>query len=537
MVGLYRYGFCLWEYFYRLTTDLRYRTNVSEKKQKRKKKSFGLSFLARHGTQRSAAALSSAGLPIIVPVGLVHYWKDMTEPGDGNRPAKAHSENTPNVTNSKPSPGYSTAPRHSSLNSDTTDTDDDSPKDNNGLVKNYAASAPGPKSTSAKTMAIESRVGADVTAPTISRHRGAEMPEDVASCSRAQRWEGTANTNTAAQERPRQEMEDGATVVTGYKEPSSVVVAGKGAGSNNSGHLAVTSTVGVGSGSPGVVSQQHLIGVGRPVGPNPQHHNDNQGAPTTSSGVAAESGAPPGGQQDGTATSSGIGVASVAVEGGRPGQGYSTPSPLAPSHEVASQSNNNIFPVPATPTRPTGQQQPQTPRAPVAQGEHTSLDVVSSSSSHLQAGSSVGSPATGGHSQLLPKFIRSGGSEDSSSDLLKTGTPRRRRLVRLDNGSVVVLPTNIYRQAAGVKLDLSLGGLRLNGERPTMKNRAFNFGVLPGINRENILALRSVLLVCLRVVCVVSVCGFRSAILTLGTVALLHLCNSRCALCGALEKI
>lgn len=425
----------------------------------------------------------------------------MTEPGGSNKSAKAHSENSPNITNSKQSPpGYnsSNVPRHSSLNSDTTDTDDDAPKDN-GLVKSFTTSAPGPNSTSAKTMAIESRMEEDVGAPIVSRTRGsAGTLQDVSPSPTTHGWEGTANTNTAARERPPHEEEGSVTLVTGYEDSSTVVVAGRAAGSSNGGHLAVSSTVGVGTGSAVGVSQQHFMGVGRPICSNPQqHHNDNEGAPPTmSSGLSTEDGPPPSGQHDATATSSGSGVASVSVEGGRLGQGYATPSLVNPSHEGVSQSSNNIFPVPATPTRSTSHQQPQAPRAAVAQGEHLSLEVTSS---HLQAGVSAGSTATGGHGQqLVPKFIRSGGNEDIASDLLKTGTPRRRRLVRLDNGSVVVLPTNIYRQAAGVKLDLSLGGLRLNGERPTMKNRAFNFGVMPGINRENILALRLVLLVSVR---------------------------------------
>lgn len=83
------------------------------------------------------------------------------------------------------------------------------------------------------------------------------------------------------------------------------------------------------------------------------------------------------------------------------------------------------------------------------------------------------------------------GSEDCEAGAAnRPGSTRKRRLVRLDDGSLVVLPTNIYRQAGGLKLDLSLGGIRINGERCTMKNRAFNFGVLHGFSRENILALR-----------------------------------------------
>lgn len=73
---------------------------------------------------------------------------------------------------------------------------------------------------------------------------------------------------------------------------------------------------------------------------------------------------------------------------------------------------------------------------------------------------------------------------------VKAGAPKRRRLLRLEDGTLVVLPTNIYKQAGGVKLDLSLGGIRLNDNRCTVKNRAFNFGLLQGFTRENLLALR-----------------------------------------------
>eukprot|EP00752_Nemacystus_decipiens_P009158 g8180.t1 len=67
--------------------------------------------------------------------------------------------------------------------------------------------------------------------------------------------------------------------------------------------------------------------------------------------------------------------------------------------------------------------------------------------------------------------------------------PKRKRLLRLQGGDLVVIPTNIYRQAGGLKLDITLGGFRIDGEKCTLKNRAYNFGVLPGFTRENLLAL------------------------------------------------
>ncbi|CAM9089952.1 unnamed protein product, partial [Scytosiphon promiscuus] len=70
-------------------------------------------------------------------------------------------------------------------------------------------------------------------------------------------------------------------------------------------------------------------------------------------------------------------------------------------------------------------------------------------------------------------------------------TPKRRRLLRLEGGDLIVIPTNIYKQAGGVKLDITLGGFRIDNEKCTLKNRAYNFGVLPGFSRENILALRA----------------------------------------------
>lgn len=66
--------------------------------------------------------------------------------------------------------------------------------------------------------------------------------------------------------------------------------------------------------------------------------------------------------------------------------------------------------------------------------------------------------------------------------------------MRLESGDSVVIPTNIYRQAGGVKLDITLGGFRIDNEKCTLKNRAYNFGVLPGFTRENLLALRCVML-------------------------------------------
>lgn len=69
-------------------------------------------------------------------------------------------------------------------------------------------------------------------------------------------------------------------------------------------------------------------------------------------------------------------------------------------------------------------------------------------------------------------------------------TPKRRRLLRLEGGDLIVIPTNIYKQAGGVKLDITLGGFRIDNEKCTLKNRAYNFGVLPGFSRANILALR-----------------------------------------------
>ena len=75
--------------------------------------------------------------------------------------------------------------------------------------------------------------------------------------------------------------------------------------------------------------------------------------------------------------------------------------------------------------------------------------------------------------------------------IVKAATvPRKRRLLRLESGRLVVLPTNVYKQGGGVKLDLALGGFRINGEKCTVKNRAFNFGVLQGFTEENLLALR-----------------------------------------------
>lgn len=68
--------------------------------------------------------------------------------------------------------------------------------------------------------------------------------------------------------------------------------------------------------------------------------------------------------------------------------------------------------------------------------------------------------------------------------------PKRKRLLRLEGGDLVVIPTNVYKQAGGLKLDITLGGFRIDGEKCTMKNRAYNFGVLPGFTRENLLALR-----------------------------------------------
>lgn len=72
--------------------------------------------------------------------------------------------------------------------------------------------------------------------------------------------------------------------------------------------------------------------------------------------------------------------------------------------------------------------------------------------------------------------------------------PKRKRLMRLESGELVVIPTNIYRQAGGVKLDITLGGFRIDNEKCTLKNRAYNFGVLPGFTRENLLALRYAML-------------------------------------------
>lgn len=68
--------------------------------------------------------------------------------------------------------------------------------------------------------------------------------------------------------------------------------------------------------------------------------------------------------------------------------------------------------------------------------------------------------------------------------------PKRKRLLRLEGGGLVVIPTNIYKQAGGVKLDITLGGFRIDNEKCTLKNRAYNFGVLAGFTRENLLALR-----------------------------------------------
>ena len=71
-----------------------------------------------------------------------------------------------------------------------------------------------------------------------------------------------------------------------------------------------------------------------------------------------------------------------------------------------------------------------------------------------------------------------------------TSSLKRKRLLRLEGGDLVVIPTNIYKQAGGLKLDITLGGFRIDGEKCTLKNRAYNFGVLPGFTRENLLALR-----------------------------------------------
>lgn len=87
-------------------------------------------------------------------------------------------------------------------------------------------------------------------------------------------------------------------------------------------------------------------------------------------------------------------------------------------------------------------------------------------------------------------FLAANGSEVSVSR--SALIPKKRRLLRLEDGSLVVLPTNIYKQAGGVKLDLSLGGFRIDREKCTMKNRAFNFGMLRGFTRENLLTLRYV---------------------------------------------
>ena len=86
----------------------------------------------------------------------------------------------------------------------------------------------------------------------------------------------------------------------------------------------------------------------------------------------------------------------------------------------------------------------------------------------------------------------SAGGVEGFSVTRAASIPKRRRLLRLEGGELVVLPTNIYKQAGGVKLDLSLGGFRLDGEKCTLKNRAFNFGVLQGFTKENLLALRLV---------------------------------------------
>lgn len=67
---------------------------------------------------------------------------------------------------------------------------------------------------------------------------------------------------------------------------------------------------------------------------------------------------------------------------------------------------------------------------------------------------------------------------------------KRKRLMRLEGGDLVVIPTNIYKQAGGMKLDITLGGFRIDGEKCTLKNRAYNFGALPGFTRESLLALR-----------------------------------------------
>lgn len=100
-------------------------------------------------------------------------------------------------------------------------------------------------------------------------------------------------------------------------------------------------------------------------------------------------------------------------------------------------------------------------------------------------------PNADGHSSPLIQgspITSAVGEEDGSG--VKAAAPKRRRLLRLDNGGLAVLPTNIYKQAGGVKLDLSLGSFRIDGDKCTMKNRAFNFGVLPGFTKENLLALR-----------------------------------------------
>jgi len=84
-------------------------------------------------------------------------------------------------------------------------------------------------------------------------------------------------------------------------------------------------------------------------------------------------------------------------------------------------------------------------------------------------------------------------SSKASGSTKAASAPKRKRLLRLEGGDLVVIPTNIYKQAGGVKLDITLGGFRIDNEKCTLKNRAYNFGVLPGFTRENILALRCVI--------------------------------------------
>lgn len=168
-----------------------------------------------------------------------------------------------------------------------------------------------------------------------------------------------------------------------------------------------------------------------------------------------------------SSSSPSIGTAAPASAAATP-----TLSMQAPPHDIGpTTSISNTFSMPATKLI-DHQQQPRPPESSSLNGDCKNFSQAMSS-------------------PTVPGMVVGGAGEGLEVVGVRMATSsRRQRVVRADDGTLYALPTNVYKQAGGLKLDLSLGGVRINGEKCTMKNRAFNFGVLPGITRENILALR-----------------------------------------------